>query len=208
MKGVGAALPAVALLAVCACGGGVQRATVLAEPKAIARGPAAGEVAHRWAVVPGQSTFDVVGVDVMGGHHPIGFDHWKATVITGTKSKLFVEVDMTSARGESELVTRLLKVDLLDVERYPRATLEGTIEDGVVEGNATIHGVTKGLRFRGVLQREGDTYRFVARFRISRDVFGIHAKASWDGLIEDDVHIHVDARAREERVTAEAVPGD
>lgn len=199
--------PRVALLALAlvACGGGVQRATVLPRATPIAPGAAEGETAQRWAVVSSLSKIDVIGVDVMGGHHPVTFDRWKATVITGTTNKVFVDVDMTSARGESELVTRLLKYDLLDVDHFPRARLEGTIKDGVVEGSATIHGVQKGLRFRGILQREGRYYRFVARFRISRDVFGIHAKASWDGLIKDDVHLHVDARAVEERVTAEDI---
>lgn len=196
------------VVALCACGSSVPRAAVVAPTAPLSRQAAEGETAKRWVVKPAQSKFEVVGVDVMGGHHEVTFARWKATVITGTTNKVFVEVDMTSAQGESELVTRLLKYELLDVERFPTATLEGRIQDGVVEGNATIHGVTKGLRFRGVLQREGDTYRFVARFRISRDVFGIHAKASWDGLVKDDVHIHVDARAREERVTAEDASGD
>lgn len=200
-----AALLAVALSG---CGSSVPRAAVVAPTAPLSRQPAEGETAVRWAVIPASSKFEVVGVDAMGGHHEVTFDRWKATVITGSTNKVFVEVDMTSAQGESELVTRLLKYELLDVEHYPKATLEGRIQDGVVEGNATIHGVTKGLRFRGVLQREGDTYRFVARFRISRDVFGIHAKASWDGLIKDDVHIHVDARARQERVTVEEAAGE
>ena len=50
----------------------------------------------------------------------------------------------------------------------------------------TIRGITRGLRFHGTLRREGPYYRFTARFRVSRDVFGIHTEASWDGLIRDD----------------------
>lgn len=195
------------------CGGGVQDATVLPRTAVITpEGKDAGPV-ERWAVLASSSRVDVVGVDVMGGRHPVTFDRWKATLLVGAESRVFVDVDMTSARGESELVTRLLKYELLEVDRYPRATLTAVVRPSgdpdtpqIVEGNATIHGIEKGLRFHGVLRREGPHYRFLARFRVSRDLFGIHAKASWDGLVRDDVHVYVDARAVRERVTAEELP--
>jgi polyisoprenoid-binding protein YceI len=199
------------VLALHACGGGVQQATMLRDSAAVT--PESDDLGGtRWAIVPAKSRFDVVGVDAMGGHHVVRFDRWTGSIVTGRTTRVFIDIDMTSARGSSELKTRLLKYDLLDVEHFPKATLAATLrpsakggDEQSVEGNATIHGVEKGLRFRGTLQREGAHYRFIARFKISRDTFGIHAKASWDGLIKDDVHIYVDVLAREEHVTVEEV---
>ena len=182
----------------CGCGGGVQRATVLPQTASV---PAV-ETGEHWNVVKELSRFDVVGVDVMGGRHPIAFDRWEATVITGAQTRVLVEVDVTSARASSELTTQLLKDELLEAHRYPRATLVATLrpsrrggDQQIVEGNLTLHGVEKGVRFRGELKKEGAHYRFFTRFRISRDAFGIRAKAAWDSLVKDDVHVTVDVVA-------------
>jgi polyisoprenoid-binding protein YceI len=195
------------LLPIAGCGANVQQATIMA-PKAEVAG-AQVPVAERWVMTSTRSRIDVVGVDIIGAKHPVTFDRWRGFVTVGPPNRVSVEVDMTSARGESELVTRMLKYDLLEVDRFPTATLAGEIDDkGMVEGNATIHGIEKGLRFHGQLTREGAEYHFVARFKISRDVFAIHAQASWDGLVKDDVHIYLDVHARQERVTVEEAPQD
>jgi len=200
------AFVACALLAVAVggCGAGVQQATITAPTADVASAaPAAGE---RWVLVRERSRMDVVGVDVMGGKHPVTFDRWSGVVVIGPPNRVTFEIEMASAHGESELVTRLLKYDLLEVDRFPTATLTGKIDEhGVVEGNASIHGIEKGLRFHGTLVREGAEYHFTARFKISRDAFAIHSQASWDGLLKDDVHLYVDIRARRERVTAEPI---
>ena len=194
-------LAALAAMALVACGGGVQRATVLPQTATV---PAV-ETGERWTIVKELSRFDVVGVDVMGGRHPVAFDRWEATIITGAQNKVVVEVDLTSARASSEMSTRLLKDELLEAGRFPRGTLSATLrpsrrggEKHIVEGNITLHGVERGVRFRGELRKEGPHYRFFARFRISRDAFGIRAKAAWDSLVKDDVHITVDVVAARE----------
>jgi polyisoprenoid-binding protein YceI len=177
------------------CGAGVQQATIT-EPTPTAADAQAIQ-GERWALIPERSRMDVVGVDIVGGKHPVTFDRWSAIVTIGPPNRIAVEVDMRSARGESETITRLLKYELLHVDQHPTATLEGTIDDnGLVSGNATIHGVQRGLRFRGRLTREGAEYHFVARFKILRNAFDIRAEASWDSLIKDDAHIYVDVRAR------------
>jgi polyisoprenoid-binding protein YceI len=190
------------LFFVAGCGAGVERAEIVSKPVDLASAPSATD--ETWVALPERSRIDVVGVDVFGGKHPTTFDRWRGTVRIGPPNRVSVEVDMESARGESEIVTRALKYDLLEVDRYPTATLTGRIDDkGRVEGNAMIHGVEKGLRFHGSLTREGPEYHFVARFKISRDAFAIHTPASWDSLVRDDVHLYVDVRARRERVTVE-----
>jgi polyisoprenoid-binding protein YceI len=194
-----------ALLLVAGCGAGVQQATITAPTATASSASKAGE---RWALVPARSRMDVVGVDIMGGKHPVTFDRWSGVVTIGPPNRVAVEIDMTSARGESEYITRLLKFELLRVDEHPTATLEGTIDDqGIVVGNAKIHGIERGLRFHGTLTREGAEYHFVARFKISRAAFDIRAEASWDSLIKDDVHLYVDVRAKLTK-PAEATPGD
>lgn len=182
------------LVVLAGCGSGVQHATITAPRAEATAGTNRGE---RWTLVPERSRMDVVGVDIVGGKHPVTFDRWSGVVTIGPPNHIAVEVDMTSARGESETITRLLKYDLLHVDLHPKATLSGTIDDkGLVKGNATIHGVERGLEFHGSLVREGAEYHFVARFKISRAAFHIRTDASWDSLIKDDVHLYVDVRAR------------
>lgn len=176
------------------CGAGVQQATITAPTSDSGQTPSQGE---RWIMVPERSSMTVVGVDIVGGKHPVTFDRWSGFVTIGPPNRFYSEVDMTSARGESENITSLLKYELLHVDQHPKATLEGTIDEkGLVKGNAKIHGVERGLEFHGTLTREGPEYRFVARFKILRYAFGIRAEQSWDSLIKDDVHLYVDIRAR------------
>jgi polyisoprenoid-binding protein YceI len=194
-----------ALLLVTGCGAGVQQATLTAPTATAGSATSPGE---RWALVPARSRMDVVGVDIMGGKHSVTFDRWSGVVTIGPPNRVAVEIDMTSARGESEYITRLLKFELLHVDEHPTATLEGTIDDhGIVVGNAKIHGIERGLRFHGTLTREGAEYHFVARFKISRAAFDIRAEASWDSLIKDDVHLYVDVRAKL-TTPAQAPPAD
>lgn len=184
----------VALLVLAGCGAGVQQATITAPRSDSTAGTTQGE---HWALVPERSRMNVVGVDVVGGKHPVTFDRWSGIVTIGPPNRVDVEIDMTSARGESEMITRLLKYELLHVDVHPKAFLAGTIDEGgLVKGNATIHGVQRGLEFHGTLTREGAEYHFVARFKISRAAFDIRAEASWDSLIKDDVHLQVDVRAK------------
>ena len=188
------AAPFALLLVATGCGAGVQQATITAPTASVAE---AGPQGERWALVPERSRMDVVGVDIMGGKHPVTFDHWSGIVTIGPPNRVAVQVDMTSAKGETEYITRLLKYELLHVDVHPKATLEGTIDDkGLVVGNAKIHGVERGLRFHGTLTREGAEYHFVAKFKISRQAFDIRTDASWDSLIKDDVHLYVDVRAK------------
>jgi polyisoprenoid-binding protein YceI len=190
--------PALALLGmslVTGCGAGVQQATITAPTATTSDAPARGA---RWSLVPERSRMDVVGVDIVGGKHPVTFDRWSGIVTIGPPNHIAVEVDMTSAKGETEYITRLLKYELLHVDRHPQAMLEGTIDEhGQVQGNAKIHGVERGLRFHGTLTREGSEYHFVAKFKISRQAFDIRSEASWDSLIKDDVHLYVDVRAKQ-----------
>lgn len=186
-------IASLALLLATGCGAGVQQAT-LSAPTTASEARSTGE---RWTLVPEHSRMDVVGVDIVGGKHPVTFDRWTGVVTIGPPNRMAVEVDMTSAKGETEYITRLLKYELLHVDMHPQAKLEGTIDDkGMVQGNATIHGVTRGLRFHGTLVREGAEYHFVAKFKVSRAAFDIRSEASWDSLIKDEVHLYVDVRAK------------
>lgn len=192
------------LVGLVACGPGVQQATITAPTTQASAESKAGE---RWTLVPERSSMQVVGVDIMGGKHPVTFGHWGCIVTIGSPNKVSCEIDMTSAVGESETITRLLKYELLHVDLHPTSTLEGTIDDkGLVRANAKIHGVERGLEFHGTLTREGDEYHFVARFKILRYAFNIRAEASWDTFIKDDVHLYADVRAKREAASPSPPP--
>lgn len=105
-----------------------------------------------------------------------------------------VEVVIGMASVESGNPTRdghLRSDELFDVERYPHATfrsgrVEWRGERGVVEGDLTLHGVTRPVSlevsFEGCVRDPWDADRaiFSAKTRINREDFGI----SWNVALE------------------------
>ena len=90
--------------------------------------------------------------------------------------------------------------DFLDVARYPTMEFHSTnVQNGVVTGNLTIHGVTRRVQFRptflGVreLPRIGKLAGFETTFAINRRDFGVLG-SKWGavpGVLGDEVVVHI-----------------
>jgi len=90
--------------------------------------------------------------------------------------------------------------DFLDVQRYPTLEFHSTaVQNGVVTGNLTIHGVTRRIQFRptflGVrdLPKIGKLAGFETTFAINRRDFGVLG-SRWGavpGILDDEVQVHI-----------------
>lgn len=90
--------------------------------------------------------------------------------------------------------------DFLDVQSYPTLEFHSTsVQNGVVAGNLTVHGVTRRIQFRpaflGVreLPKIGKLAGFETTFAINRRDFGVMG-SKWGaipGTLSDEVQVHI-----------------
>jgi polyisoprenoid-binding protein YceI len=123
-----------------------------------------------------------------------------------------LDVDMTTLEAESDFITSFAKYDLLEVGSFPHASIVARVEPVPDEpgalsftGNVELHGVERGIVFRGTLTRTGERVHIHAVFKMSRAQFGIRAR-EYDWIIQDDLRITLDLRAGPEKVTVQPVP--
>ena len=204
-----------------ACGGAAtQRATVVpAAAVAASAGASVGPrpleihpTARSYRIDPKRSRFEIFGTDIFGVEHRMTFATWQARVTFEPAPRITARIETASVVVDFPGATGTVKSSVLEVERFPFATLDATLArtegpaaEHVVEGVADLHGVQKTLRFFGTLTAEGDAYRFTTSFVVSRKDFAIRY-APVEPFLRDDARVVIDALARPERVEAEEVP--
>ncbi len=116
--------------------------------------------------------------------------------IDPAKIHLFVRFDMNSVLTEIPLLTRHLEAsDFFDAARYPDSTFESTqIQRGpvgglLIDGNLTLHGVTRAISFPAELHEDAGTLRFTASLVIRQSDFGMNSA----GTTTDAVPVKVEA---------------
>jgi polyisoprenoid-binding protein YceI len=121
-----------------------------------------------------------------------------------TRSTLNMEIATASLTADDPKLTSHLKsADLLDVEKYPKATFSATtIRAGgangathTVTGNLQLHGVTKSITFPVQAIIGPDALQAVAEFAINRKDFGIVYPGMPDDLIKDEVLLKLNIHA-------------
>ncbi len=117
------------------------------------------------------------------------------------RSRIDVVVQSASLDTKNDTRDNVVRSDdFLDVQRYPTLEFHSTaVQDGVVSGNLTIHGVTRHIHFRpaflGVreLPKIGKLAGFETAFAISRRDFGVLGN-KWGavpGVLNDEVQVHI-----------------
>jgi len=117
------------------------------------------------------------------------------------RSRIDVVVRSASLDTKDEDRDRMVRSDdFLDAARYPTMEFHSTsVQNGVVSGNLTIHGVTRRVQFRpaflGIrdLPRVGKLAGFETTFAINRRDFGVLG-SRWGavpGVLSDDVQLHI-----------------
>lgn len=163
--------------------------------------------AKRFVVLGHRSHLDVTGHDSVLGNHALSFARWWAH-IEADPPRIVVEIDLRSLHSDEGFVTSIVKDHLLEVDRYPHATLVGSLSatsragEIVIDGVADIHGKQIPLRFVGQLRAEGDGLRVHASFDMSRRAFDL-SYAPAEAFLDDRFHVSVDAVASAERVEVE-----
>ena len=200
------------------CGPGLPRAEVRAarpETRAPTPTPTSTSPVRRYRADPRRSRLEVHASSTFTGWSRITFGRWSARVVRGDVARVSVDVDMTTLQVNlPDPAESVIKNRLLEVHRFPHATLEGTIQGPVpdegsitIEGIADLHGVRRAIRFVGTLARERDgereTYRFRAKFLLSRLDFDIGFHDAWDAFLGNDVKVFIDVAGVEEKVTVE-----
>lgn len=119
-----------------------------------------------------------------------------------TKSRVRAEIDMTSLTTEPEkLVGHLKSADFFAVDQFPRATFvsTGIQKEGtgyLVNGNLTLHGVTRALSFPANITLSDAEVTVNADFAINRKEFGVVYPGKPDDLIADDVALKLEIHGK------------
>ena len=130
-----------------------------------------------------------------------GTVHGSASFDGNVPTALEITIPVDTLKIDSEkLRTHLLSADFFDAETFPQATFvatafkeeagEGTTH--VIDGNLTLHGVTKGISFPATVQVTDAVAAGKAEFTINRKDFGIEYPGMPDDLIKDDVLLKLD----------------
>jgi len=94
---------------------------------------------------------------------------------------------------QKEIINRELREIVLHPDRYPDITFQSTNvtaknsgagrSEVKIDGNLTLHGVTKRITIPAVVTLSGDTLRAVGEFSVDRDDFGVKATSAFHGLV-------------------------
>lgn len=171
--------------------------------------PAAGT----WSVDPGHAE-----VAFIGRHFMITKVRGRFTGVSGAvfiapnlnDSSVRVSIDMaTVSSGNEARDEHLRSSELFDTENFPTATFISTSVDwdgdgGVVQGDLTIHGVTRSIplavTFEGYARDPwgGDRAVFSARTKVNREDFGITWNVALEAggvLVSKEVQIEIELEA-------------
>ena len=109
---------------------------------------------------------------------------------------------------EKQIINKELKEIVLHPDQYPDITFQSTNVtatpggtgryDVRIDGNFTLHGVTRRITIPAVVTLSGDTLRAVGKFSIDRDDFKVKATSAFHGLVrvDDDVKFEFDIIGR------------
>ena len=105
---------------------------------------------------------------------------------------------------QKQIINKELKDIVLHPDQYPDITFQSTSvtakSSGAgryevqIDGNLTLHGVTKRVTIPTVVTLNGDTLRAVGKFSIDRGDFNVKATSAFHGLVrvDDDVKFEFD----------------
>jgi polyisoprenoid-binding protein YceI len=183
----------------------ITRALFLAAAVALSATPAVAETsAAPYAVDTVRSSLEISGHDSVLGNHTLTFDRWSARIDGSLlPAQLTFDIDLTSLRSNEPLVKSIVSNHMLEVAKYPHATLVATLSPtstpGVIaiDGSATIHGKTNPLHLTGQLRQEGAGYRFDASIDISRKAYDL-TYAPAETVLDDRFVVTVSAVAMPE----------
>jgi polyisoprenoid-binding protein YceI len=173
---------------------------------------APAEEARHFAIHPEGSIVEIDAVDMVIGPHTLKFTRFRGTLVpeeAGGTGKLTLDVDLRALGTHRELSTSIIKEELLEVDRFPHARIKLDLRPGrdpderLAEGSFELHGVARGVRFKGTLRRRGERWRFTGGFEASRRAHDIRRSPDMDWMILDEFAVRIDLLASPQQVTVE-----
>lgn len=109
------------------------------------------------------------------------------------KAASMVETRDVFTEQEKQIINKELREIVLEPEKYPDITFKSTRVTGKstggdryelkIEGNLTLHGVTRGITIPTEVTLSGNDMRARGVFSIERDDFGIKATSAFHGMV-------------------------
>jgi polyisoprenoid-binding protein YceI len=109
---------------------------------------------------------------------------------------------------QKQIINKELKEIVLHPDQYPDITFQSTNVtakalgadryDVKINGNLTLHGVTRPVTIPVIVTLRGDTLRAVGKFDIDRDGYKVKATSAFHGLVrvDDDIKFEFDILGR------------
>lgn len=109
---------------------------------------------------------------------------------------------------QKQIINKELKDIVLHPDQYPDITFQSTNVtakglgggryDVKINGNLTLHGVTKPITIPATVTLRGSTLRAVGKFSIDRDDYKVKATSAFHGMVrvDDDIKFEFDILAR------------
>lgn len=109
------------------------------------------------------------------------------------KAASMVETRDVFTEQQKQIINKELRDIVLEPEKYPDITFKSTSVTGKslgadryelkIDGNLTLHGVTRGITIPTEVTLTGNDMRARGEFSIDRDDFGIKATSAFHGLV-------------------------
>ena len=130
--------------------------------------------------------------------------------ITPASLRLVVKAESLHETGadftepQKQIINKELKEIVFHPDKYPDITFQSTNVtaktsgpgryDVKIDGNLTLHGVTRRVTIPAVVTLNGDTLRAVGKFSIDRGDFNVKATSAFHGMVrvDDDVKFEFD----------------
>jgi polyisoprenoid-binding protein YceI len=105
---------------------------------------------------------------------------------------------------QKQIINKELKDIVFHPDQYPDITFQSTNVtaktlgagryDVKIDGNLTLHGVTRRVTIPATITLDGDKLRAVGKFSIDRDDYKVKATSAFHGMVrvDDDVHFEFD----------------
>lgn len=109
------------------------------------------------------------------------------------KAASMVETRDVFTEQQKQIINKELREIVLEPEKYPDITFKSTRVSGKstgadhyelkIEGNLTLHGVTRGITIPTDVTLSGNDMRARGEFSIDRDDFGVKATSAFHGMV-------------------------
>lgn len=141
--------------------------------------------------------------DVAGNYLTARFWRLEGFVDAERGMALSLRLDASSLAMSPVVLTPYVRDDLLDADRFPTATLEGSIREvdpakrsAVADCTIELHGVRRPVRLEGTLENEGAAVRFFGVGHVRRSDFGVRTAGETEPLLREDVRVMINVLAR------------